>query len=397
MARPRALWPLACFAAMGIFWGTWAALLPELRAQVDASDGELGLAMVGIGAGALPAMIVTGRLWRRLGWWLLPATALAFGVAALGPIVAHTPLVLGLALLLVGASSGALDVAMNSAVSDVEVARDRRLMYGAHALFSLAVLVASVLTGLAREAGFGPAAALSVVAVAFAIVAIGSFTAARPIERGRFPVTAAEGRARPVGRAILILAVLCALAFMIEDALQNWSALLLEREMDASPVVGGAGPGVFAGAMFIGRTCGQWLGGRFSDRALLTVGAATAALGLIVAASAGNAPVALGGLAAAGAGVALVAPALFARAGRLADERGRGAAIASLTTFGYMGFVVGPLVVGLLSQAAGLRYAIGALGLVAVALAIGGALALGRRPRRGTFAEGEELLRTSRG
>jgi MFS family permease len=99
-------------------------------------------------------------------------------------------------------------------------------------------------------------------------------------------------------------------------------------------------------------------------------------------------PLALCGLGAAGAGVALVAPALFARAGRLADERGRGAAIASLTTFGYLGFVIGPIVVGLLSQAAGLRIAIGALGLVAVALAVGGSLTLGLRPRGGSFVDG---------
>ena len=130
-----ARWPLVCFAAMGVFWGTWAALLPDIKVRVGASDGELGLAMLGAGLGSLPAMVLTGRLWRRAGWWLVPVTAVAFAVATLGVIVATDPLSLGLALVFIGASSGALDVAMNSAVSDVEVVHDRRLMYGAHALF----------------------------------------------------------------------------------------------------------------------------------------------------------------------------------------------------------------------------------------------------------------------
>jgi MFS family permease len=392
-----ARWPLACFVAMGLFWGTWAALLPEIRLQVGATDGELGLAMVGAGVGSLPAMIVIGRLWRRARWWLLPATGLAFAVAALAPIFATTPFALGVALVSVGAASGALDVAMNSAVSDVEAAHDRRLMYGAHALFSLAVLVASVSTGVARQAGAGPAQTLPIAALIFGVVGLGSLIAARQV--ATMPRSSA-GAGVAVGRlavgALATLAVLCALAFLIEDALQNWSALLLEREIGSSPTIGGAGPGIFAGAMFVGRTSGQWLGARFSDRALLTGGALVAAAGVLLAATAATATIALVGLGLGGGGVALVAPALLARAGRLADERGRGAAIATMTTFGYLGFVVGPIFIGTLSQAAGLRAAVGSLAGMAIVLALAGAVTL-QRGSRGNFAAGEELLRTGRG
>lgn len=384
--------------AIGVFWGTWAALLPDIRLQVGASDGELGLAMVGAGIGSLPAMVVIGRLWRRARWWLLPATGFAFAAATLGPIFATTPVALGVALFFVGASSGALDVAMNSAVSDVEALHGRRLMYGAHALFSLAVLGGSVTTGFARQAGAGPAAMLPVAALVFGVVGLGSLFAARQV--ATLP-SRGDGAGETLGRLAIgllaTLAVLCALAFLIEDALQNWSALLLEREIGSGPAIGGAGPGIFAGAMFIGRTSGQWLGARYSDRALLTVGAIVAAGGLILAASAVAAPVALVGLGLAGGGVALVAPALLARAGRLADERGRGAAIATMTTVGYLGFVVGPMFVGLLSQAAGLRVAVGSLAGLAIMLAVAGAVTLRSAGSPGAFAAGEELLRTGRG
>ena len=73
-----ARWPLACFAALGSFWGAWAALMPDLKAQVGATDAELGLALLFAGIGAIPAMLVAGRLWRHLGWWMLPICGLIF-------------------------------------------------------------------------------------------------------------------------------------------------------------------------------------------------------------------------------------------------------------------------------------------------------------------------------
>src|SRR5688500_8376035 len=257
-------WPMACFVALGLFWGAWAALIPDLKVQSGANDGELGVALLFAGIGAIPAMLATGRIWRRTGWLLLPIAGFLFALSMLGPIFATAPVALGFAALFAGAASGALDVSMNAAVSDVEASRGSRLMFGAHALFSLGVLVAAVATGLARELGAQPAHVLGMVAVATAVIAAGSISAARAGHAGIADESQAEPRALKAASSIAVLAALCALAFLVEDAIQNWSALHIERGLGASPAVGGAAPGVFAGAMFIGRSLGQRLGARFS-------------------------------------------------------------------------------------------------------------------------------------
>jgi MFS family permease len=148
--------------------------------------------------------------------------------------------------------------------------------------------------------------------------------------------------------------------------------------------------------MFVGRSVGQWLGGRFSDRALLTTGALIAAAGLLLSATATAALVALLGLAMGGGGVALVVPALMARAGRLADQRTRGAAIATLTTFGYLGFLFGPVIMGGVAELGGLRLAFVTMTALALVLAGAGYVTL-RSPRPARMAIGQELLRTGRG
>jgi MFS family permease len=371
--------------------------VPDIKAQVGATDAELGIAFLFAGVGAIPAMLVAGRLWRRFGWWLLPVFGLIFAATMLTPIAASTPLTLAIAAALLGAGSGALDVSMNAAVSDVEAERGARLMFGAHAMFSLAVLVAAVATGFARQLGAQPGLVLGSVALFTTVVALGSISSAR---KARALASAPDASASPKSgvAAIAFLAGLCAAAFLVEDAVANWSALHLERGLGVGPALGGAAPGIFAGAMFVGRAMGQRLGDRFSERILLSGGALVAAAGTAMLALAPVPAVALIGLALAGGGISMVAPALFARAGRLAGPAGRGAAIARVTSIGYTGFIIGPALVGLLAQATDLRTAIGTLALLSLGVAIGGWLVMGGAgEQRATFEEGEELLRTSRG
>ncbi|HUP83656.1 MAG TPA: MFS transporter [Candidatus Limnocylindria bacterium] len=400
MRRTAAAGPIACFAALGIFWGSWAALIPQIKAGTGSSDGELGFAMLVSGSGAILAMLVVGRLWQRVGWYLLPITGLWFAIAGIGLAMASSPLTLALALFFIGGGSGALDVAMNAAVSDVEVSSGSRLMYGAHALFSLAVLIASVATGFARQVGASPWLIVGTVAVLIAAVALSTIMSARGSHRRTTSAPAARTPATSSGSNGLLsglaaLAILCAVGYLIEDATQNWSALHLERNLGASPALSGAAPGIFAAAMFIGRSSGHRLGAILTERALFSGGAAIAAIGLAILALAPTSMVALAGLAGVGAGIAMVAPALYGRAGREAAADDRGKAIARLTVFGYTGFIVGPALIGFISQAADLRTGIATLAVLAVALTAGGYFVLRGRPER-TFDEDAELLNSGR-
>ena len=112
-----------------------------------------------------------------------------------------------------------------------------------------------------------------------------------------------------IERALLGLGILCAVAFVVEGGIESWSALFLERELDASPAVSGLGPGVFGASMAVGRFYGQ--GTRLGERTLLVGSGLLAAGGCFLAAVSPSAPVALVGLALGGAGVALYAPIVF--------------------------------------------------------------------------------------
>ena len=234
--------------------------------------------MLFTGVGAIPAMLRRGPAVaaHSAGGCCRSAASDLRASRSLGPDLRHhSPTLWPSALLFVGAGSGALDVAMNAAVSDVEAERGARLMFGAHAMFSLAVLRRRSRHGLrAPGRGASPATCWCTCRCSSPWSRSARSAAARVAREPRCRGTrrGPSSRRRHWARSPF-LAALCAAAFLVEDAVQNWSALHLEGSLGAGPALGGAAPGIFAGAMFIGRMLGQRLGDRFSERLLLSGGA----------------------------------------------------------------------------------------------------------------------------
>jgi predicted MFS family arabinose efflux permease len=367
---------LGGFAAFGAFWGAWGATLPAVQSHAGVDDGQLGIALLCIGAGALVCMRPAGTLVDRWGAPALPATLAAFAGAAALPGLATSTTGLCAALLALGATSGAVDVAINAEGVRSEAATGRPVLSLAHGTFSACVVGGSLTAGGLRAAGAGAETVL--VLVGLVVAATAAVLLRAPAAGG--PRPAVRASLRPLPRLLLVLGGLCALAFFVENAWQSWGAVHLESDLGASPALGALAPALFAGAAALSRLGGHALAGRVSELALLRGGAVLGAAGTLLGALAPVAGLALVGVVVAGAGISICAPVLFSIAGRGADEEVRGAAVSVVTTIAYLGFLVGPAAVGLLASATALETSLAAVAGVAVALAI---LAPAGHPREG--------------
>lgn len=372
-------------AAWGVFWGGWGALLPAIKSRTAAGDGELGLALLGIAAGALPALALAGRLSDRVGAALLPWSLAAFALTLPLPGLARSPEALALSLVALGAASGCVDVALNAGTAALEAATGRRLFNAVHAAFPLAVVGAAPAAGVARSAGAEPPVVLVAMALLVAGAALvaarsgdaGAATvAARP--RGASPA-AAHGRPRPrrLPPVLLGLGLAAAAIHLVENAIEQWSAIHLEDTLGAGAVVASLGPAVYFAALFVGRVLAQLRGRRLEGPPLVALAGAAGAAGLALVALARAPTAALAGFALAGLGMAAGIPTLFALAGRRSEPARRGVAISAVTTSAYLGYLASPPLVGAVAGAAGLRAAWWALA------ALSGALAVAWLARRG--------------
>lgn len=369
--------PYLAFAAFGIFWGTWGAVLPALRDAAQLSEGQLGAALLCVGAGALPAMLFTGRAVDRFGVRVTGLFLLALaGSGILLAWQATDPLSITIGMLLVGATSGASDVAANALAALGEARSHRRVITLGHAVFSSFVVAASLGAGALRAAGHDVIFVFSVAGLLMAAAGAIIFVLGdrRPLSELTVAATSAGGAARIW--PFVAIGLVGALGFAAENAHQSWSAIFLEDELHVGLGVTALAPATFAAASAVTRfTVGS--SARIPDRVLLIGGAAVSSIGSVVVAFATSVPVALMGLAFAAIGMSVLFPTLLSTSLRGVPDERRGRATSAIGTTAYLGFVFGPVYVGMLAGFVGLRGAM--IGVAALTVLFALAAPIARR------------------
>ena len=365
----------AVFATHGFIFASWAVRVPAVKERTGASSAVLGLALLGLSAGAVATMVIAGALCRRFGSERVGMISCALlSVTLVLPALARSAATLGLALLVFGAAYGCLNVAMNSIAVELVAALRRPVMPGFHAAWSFGGLAGAGLGGLLAP-HLSPLRHLSLVALVGLLV---SALAGRTLLASArwLPADPAwatpESQSAPVwrralttGRVVGLFGLIALCAAYDEGAIGDWGALHLRQDLGAGPGLAAAGYAAFALAEATGRLSGTWLLERLGRTRVLVLGGLTACAGMLVASLAPDVGLALAGFAVTGLGLANLFPAAIARAGLLAGSDG----VAMTSMLGYSGFLLGPPAIGFLADEFGLRVGLTTLSFLALAAA----------------------------
>ena len=354
------------FLVNGAVFGSWAPQIPLVQERLGIGPAVLGGALLAMAIGALCAMLLAGGVIARFG--SAPVTrvtglalCLALPVAVLAPSL---PLLIA-ALAFLGAANGMMDVAMNAHGVAVETRLQQPIMSSLHGMFSLGGLSAAAAGAVAL--GYVPPWAHAL--AAGAVLALVALPAMRTLLPGRIDVGDAGPHFVLPTRAAIGFGLLAFLAMMSEGAALDWSAAWLSGELGASPTLAGLAFAAFSAAMAVGRFGGDWLRRLMGAANLVRGSALLAASGLAFAVLVATPIAAITGFACAGLGLSNAVPVMFSAAGRLPGVQ-PGAGIAATASIGYLGFLVGPPMIGFAAQATSLGTALWLLvlacGLVAV-------------------------------
>lgn len=367
-ARERAA-VSALFCLNGFGFANWAARIPQLQQDLGIGDAALGIALLALAAGSLVAMPLVGgwvarhgsaRVSRRL--------AIAFGVTLVLPAAAPSYGLLIAAAALFGACNGGLDVAMNAQASANEKRIGRPIMTSFHGLYSLGGLIGAAAGGGAASLGLSPAVHIGAMAAAITLILA--------VASAHLPTSHDErGHDGPLvvlpTRELLGFAVIAFCVLVGEGAMADWTAVYLARIL--------ASPAGQAAAGFAASSLAMPIAPFFATPtipppgrvAVVRWGGVLATTGAVLAVSVSNAPVAIVGFTLVGAGLSCIFPCLMTAASH-SRTMPPGPAIAAVATTGYTGFLLGPPLIGLISEATTLRVGLGTVAvtsLVVVALA----------------------------
>ena len=363
------------FLVNGGLFATWVSRLPAIETSRGMSHAELGLALFAMALGAMIAMPLAGILSTRIGSDRVCRGAVLV-YAGMLPLLAFAPnaITFTAALFTFGMGHGALDVAMNAQAVAVEKSYRRPIMASFHALFSTGGLLGAALGGVIAACGFAPAVHFSLMAAILGALAFTTFRDLHPTAPTP-EITAVAAKKAPLfplpSRGLLALGVIALCSMVGEGAMADWSAVYLRRVIESSEGFAAAGYAAFSITMATGRFFGDRISAYFGPVRLVRGSAMLALAGLVLVLATPFAAVTLLGFALVGFGFASIVPIVFSAAGHRPGVN-PGVALASVTTLGYLGFLLGPPSIGFAAGVVGLHVALGLLlvsTLVAVVLA----------------------------
>ncbi|MDO5614316.1 MAG: MFS transporter [Paracoccus sp. (in: a-proteobacteria)] len=370
--------PVAGLVAVGLFWGSIAAWLPEIKAQAGVTDARFGALMMLSAAGGMTAMTLAPRMLARFGPAILPVSAALVALVSLLPATVGSWAGLAATLLATGASMSLCDILANIRIAEAEARTGRSLQNLNHAMYSLALAASAAAMGVLRGAGWSHGAAVIPVTLLIAACAAVMATAPAP---ARDSAAASDAPLIPAPWLLILPgALILWLSFLAENGTETWGALHIERTLGASGGVGAAGPAMFALAMGLARLAGQALTRTLGEVRLIALSVAIALTGAVLLTFAPGLGLAISGAAALGLGVAVVVPTANTLIARTVPAHQRASAISRAWIIGFTGFFIGPPIMGFVSQAGGLRLAFGVIAAL-IALMLPCLWALSRRVR----------------
>lgn len=363
MRRGRIATSLA-FLLFGTALGVWTARIPAIKENLGLSDGRLTFVLLSFAAGCILGLAVLGRLSDRFGSSrLLVWAALLEGTLLAATGFSSTLVALCVTVFCFGATHGTLNIAMNANAVEVQRARGRPIMSSFHAIYSIGGFAGAMIGGqFARQAiGVGPTFLITGLAVlVLAVWAALWVLPSRPADQEPAVKPGVEPAAdRRDRRSLLVVffgvLVLCTLVG--EGAAADWSAVYLRDNLQSTPGFAAYGYAAFAIMMTVGRIFGDRLVVALGPVMLVRAGGVVAAAGLGAALLVDRPVAGVIGFGLLGLGLSGIAPQVFSAVGSR-DAKRSGRDLSTVVTIGYIGFLVGPILIGAAATVVGLPTAL---------------------------------------
>lgn len=360
LSNPRYFAPAWVFASLNIMIGTWVLYLPHVKEKFDLTDGQVGRALFCIALGLLMAIPFVPWVNKKLGLGQSTRLGIAlFCAAYIIPMAAPSYLSLCASLLIVGIFSAFTDISMNALVSNIEQSSGVNFMSAAHGFFSLGGFIGAAVGSILMTWLGSPLWHVAI--IAGVVILINLAISSHYADIDEMPEEKKEmGFSVSIIMPLLALAILAFIVMFNEGAVEHWSNIFMHDMVGLAENRAGLGFMAFSLCMTIGRFMGDEISSRAGSISLITGGSIVAILGHLAIMSA-NLYLSSIGFGILGFGLSVIVPEIYRLAGNTKDVAAS-VAISFVSGIGFLGFLVGPLSLGLIADSSSLVWSFGFLG-----------------------------------
>lgn len=374
------------FFMQGIVFSAWANRIPDIKLQLGLSDAALGTVLFSIPMGQLCAMGLSAWLVNRYGSRIMTIIASMYYPLALVPLgFANSPLTLSVGLFFFGMGANLCGITSNTQGVGVENLYARSILASFHGLWSMGGFLGGFIS-------MGMVALMVSPRVHFLIVACVSVLMMLMVRRmfvrfdlnpnedhtteDRRPTNRITANRKPlwqrVDKFLLLLGAMAFSSMICEGCMYDWSGVYFMQVVNA--------PDSLVRLGFVVSLCTMATGRMIADRFIMRYGSARVIftsgtlifIGMVLAVAMPTLPFATLGFLLVGFGISSTVPVCYSLAGRSTTMKA-GNAVSIVTSIGFLGFLLGPPLIGHLSALISLRWTfgvIGCLGLVVATLSI---------------------------
>ena len=357
----------ALFFLQGICFASWASRIPSIQQKLALSDAQLGAVLFSIPVGLMLSLPLSGWLVAKICSKKVAMFAIfLYGIVLVSLGMAQNTPQLVACLFVFGFAGNLNNIAINTQAVGVESLYKKSIMASFHGMWSLAGFTGAAIGTFMIGQGIIPYQHFLVI---FVMIAVGAVVSLRYV----LPEDANQNADQPIfampDKSLLSLGLIAFCAMICEGAMFDWSGVYFKKVVMAPEAWVGLGYSAFMGTMALGRFVADWFTGKFGLKRTLQLSGALTAGGLMVAVLLPGIVTATLGFLMVGAGVSSVVPLIYSAAGK-SKVLSPGVALAAVSTIGFLGFLIGPPLIGIVAGASSLQVSFSLIAIMGLCVTI---------------------------
>lgn len=351
------------YFSMGLCFSSWASRIPEIKTSLQLNDALFGTILFALPVGQLLMMPFSGKLVTRFGSYrIIPIALPAYTICLICLGLVQTGIQLALVLFLFGICGNACNISINTQGVAAEKIYRRSIMSSFHGGWSLAGFTGALIGIAMINFHLSPFRHFATIVLVVWVIVWINYPF---LVRSKHKANSDEPKRKIFNKpdaALVQLGIIGFCSMASEGAMFDWSGIYFKDVVHAPASLVVLGYTSFMVMMASGRFVADYFVSKIGRKRLMQICGVMISTGLFTAVFFPYLISCTLAFMLVGLGVSSMVPSVYSAAGKHSKVP-TGIALATVSSVSFLGFLMGPPLIGYISQAAGLRYSFAVIGV----------------------------------